>query len=122
VIRGRTGAHRYRVEVARTERQQQIGMMFRRTVPKATGMLFPWNKGPASFWMRNTLVPLDIVYIGPDHRIESIVTAVPLDESPLPSRGPVLAVLELAGGEAKRAGFGVGDRVESPALRAAAKH
>jgi hypothetical protein len=105
--------HSYRVEVAATPRQQATGMMFRKQVPKGTGMLFPFAPPrPAAFYMRNTLVALDLVFIGADGRVRNIVAdAVPLSETPLPSLGPVAAVLELAGGEAARIGLAPGDRV-----------
>jgi uncharacterized membrane protein (UPF0127 family) len=104
---------RYRVEVAATPAQQEIGMMFRTTVPPGTGMIFPMNPPrPASFWMRNTLVSLDLVFIGADGRVRNIVAgAVPRSEVPLNSAGPVAAVLELEGGEAERIGLQPGDRV-----------
>lgn len=104
----------YRVEVAATPQQQATGMMFRRTMPPFTGMLFPTDPPrEASFWMRNTLIPLDLVFIGPNRRIIRIhPRARPLSDDPIPSGGPVIAVLELAGGEAARAGLNVGDRVD----------
>lgn len=114
-IRGQNGqVHRYKVEVAALPAQQEVGMMFRRTIPMGTGMLFPVSPAePKAFWMRNTLIPLDIIFIAPEGRIERIAAnAVPLTEVRIPSRGPVMAVLELAGGEAARAGLKVGDRVE----------
>ncbi len=105
--------HRYQVEVAQTAEQQAIGMMYRHQVPEATGMIFPMNPPrQASFWMRNTLVPLDLLFIGADGRIRNIIAdAVPLSEAPLSSLGEVAAVLELAGGEAARKGIKPGDRV-----------
>lgn len=113
-ITTRTGTHRYTVEVARTAEQQAIGMMHRRSVPPGTGMLFPFSPPrPASFWMRNTLVPLDIIFIRTDGRVLNIeAEAVPLSETMRSSTGPAAAVLELAGGEAKRIGLAPGDRVE----------
>lgn len=111
---GRT--HRYRVEVAETAAQQAHGMMFRTTVPPGTGMIFPMNPPrPAAFWMRNTLVSLDLIFIGADGRVRNIAErAVPRSEALLPSAGPVAAVLELAGGEAERIGLKPGDRVRWP--------
>lgn len=103
----------YRVEVAATPDQQATGMMFRRTMAPATGMLFPMNPPrETAFWMRNTLIPLDLVFIGPDGRIIRIhASARPLNDAPLPSGGKVKAVLELAGGEAARIGLKPGDVV-----------
>lgn len=113
VIEGRGGAHRFRVEVAATPRQQETGMMFRRDVPEGTGMLFPMRPArDISFWMKDTLVPLDIIFVGKDRRILNIAArARPLSRTPLPSAGPAAAVVELGGGEAARLGIGVGDLV-----------
>ncbi|QMW24522.1 DUF192 domain-containing protein [Sandaracinobacteroides saxicola] len=107
------GEHRYRVEVAATPAQQATGMMYRRKVPAGTGMLFPVNPPrSASFWMSNTWVSLDLIFIGADRRVLSIAAnAVPLSESLIDSGGPVIAVLELAGGEAARIGLRPGDKV-----------
>lgn len=106
--------HAYKVEVAATPDQQAHGMMFRTTVPPKTGMLFPLSPPRnAAFWMRNTFVPLDLIFIGSDRRVRNIIAdAVPKSEAMLPSVGPVVAVLELAGGEAQRIGLAPGDRVD----------
>ncbi|MFN3371196.1 MAG: DUF192 domain-containing protein [Sphingomonadaceae bacterium] len=111
---GRT--HRYRVEVAETAAQQAHGMMFRTSVPAGTGMIFPMRPPrPAAFWMQNTLVSLDLVFIGADGRVRNIAErAVPRSEALLASAGPVAAVLELAGGEAERIGLRPGDRIRWP--------
>ena len=105
-------AHRFRVEVARTPAEQAKGLMFRTAMGADEGMLFPRDPpGVASFWMRNTVIPLDIVYIGTDRRILNIANAVPYDETPLTSAGVAAAVLELNGGRAAELGIGPGDRV-----------
>lgn len=103
----------YRVELAETQAQQAIGMMFRKQMPRDTGMLFPMRPArPASFYMRNTYLPLDLIFIGPDRRVLNIgANAVPLSESLVSSAGPVSAVLELRGGEAARIGLKPGDKV-----------
>lgn len=105
--------HRYKVEVAATAEQQATGMMFRTRVPAGTGMIFPMpTPRPASFWMENTLVSLDLVFIGADNRVRNIAAdAVPMSRAALSSFGPVTAVLELAGGEAARIGLKPGDKV-----------
>jgi hypothetical protein len=113
-IEGANGRrHRYRVEVAGTPGQQAIGMMFRRSMAADEGMIFPMNPPrEAAFWMRNTLIPLDLLFIGPDRRIIRIAAmAEPRSERMIPSGGKVIAVLELKGGEAARAGIRAGDRV-----------
>jgi uncharacterized membrane protein (UPF0127 family) len=102
-----------RVELARTPAQQAHGMMGRLEAPPGTGMLFPRSPPQrATFWMRDTPVALDMIFIGPDRRIESIVANVaPLSDAMTSSKGPVIAVLELGAGEARRLGISVGDRV-----------
>ena len=107
------GPHAFRVEVARSEAEQAKGLMFRTAIGPDEGMLFPRTPPDiASFWMRNTVIPLDIVFIGTDHRIINIAAnAVPYDETPLTAKGTTLAVLELNGGRAAELGIGPGDKV-----------
>ena len=108
------GRHAFRVEVARSEAEQAKGLMFRTAMGANEGMLFPRTPPDiASFWMHNTVIPLDIVFIGLDHRIINIAAnAVPYDETPLSAAGTTLAVLELNGGRAAELGIAPGDRVE----------
>lgn len=107
------GVQKFQVEIADSPREREFGMMCRKSMAPNRGMLFIFDRpAPQAFWMRNTLIPLDIIYIGADGRVVSIVrNARPLDESPLPSAGPALAVLELAGGRAAQIGLLPGDRV-----------
>lgn len=118
VIAGKGGRHEFRVEVARTPRQQEVGEMFRTRVPEDSGMLFDWGAAQQSnMWMRNTLVPLDMVFIAADGTIRNIAEdTVPRSLAIIQSEGPVRATLELAGGTAKRLGIVAGDKVLSPAL------
>ena len=104
---------RFRVEVARTPDQQEIGLMFRKTMAANEGMIFPMAPArPASFWMHNTYIPLDIVFVRADGTIASIAAnATPLSDATLESIEPVGAVLELNGGTAARDGIHAGDRV-----------
>lgn len=106
--------HRFRVEVARSDAEQTRGLMFRAAMGADEGMIFPMSPPrAAAFWMKNTVIPLDIIFIGPDRRILNIAAnAVPYSEAPLPSDGAVSAVLELGGGRAAQLGIGPGDRVE----------
>lgn len=106
--------HTFRVEVAGTEAEQEKGLMFRTAMGADEGMIFPMHPArPASFWMHNTVIPLDIIYIGTDGRILNIAAnAVPYSDSPLYSIGPVKGVLELNGGRAAQLGIGAGDLVE----------
>ena len=87
--------------------------MYRKVVPPNRGMLFPFaNELVASFWMKNTLIPLDLIFIRSDGTIARITTAEPLSLSPLISGEPVTSVLEIAGGRAAELGIAPGDRVE----------
>ena len=113
-IRTAAGERQFRVEVADDVSERAVGLMCRLGLLPGTGMLFDFGTPrPASFWMRNTLIPLDMVFIGAGGVIESIhAEARPLDETGVRSRGPVRFVLELAGGSAARLGIRPGDRVE----------
>lgn len=108
-----TGAHRFQVEVAATPAEQQKGLMFRTAMGPDEGMIFP-NDPPQvrSFWMKNTVIPLDIIYIGPDRRVLNIVRGEPYSTASLPSAGPVLNVLELVAGRSEQLGIKPGDPVE----------
>lgn len=107
------GQRRFRVEVAASGAEQEKGLMFRTALGPDEGMIFPMNPPrPAAFWMRNTVIPLDIIFIGADRRILNIAAnAVPYDERPLPSQGLAAGVLEIAGGRAAQLGIVPGDRV-----------
>nr|WP_048846404.1 DUF192 domain-containing protein [Acetobacter indonesiensis] len=113
-----SGKHIFSVELARTPRQQQVGEMFRTQLAPNNGMLFLWSAPQQSdMWMENTLIPLDIVFIAPDHRIQAIAeNAVPRSLAHISSHGVVSATLELAGGTTARLGITVGDKVEAPSL------
>jgi uncharacterized membrane protein (UPF0127 family) len=106
--------HDFRVEIARSGAEQARGLMFRTSMGADEGMIFPMDPPrQAAFWMKNTVIPLDIVFIGVDHRILNIAAnAVPYSEEPLPSVGKVSGVLELNGGRAAALGIGPGDKVE----------
>lgn len=106
--------HAFTVEIAESRIEQAKGLMFRRAMGANEGMVFPFDPPrQASFWMKNTVIPLDIIFIGPDHRILNIeANAVPYSETPRVSRGKAAAVLELNGGRAAQLGIGPGDKVE----------
>ncbi|RMB04914.1 hypothetical protein BXY39_2485 [Eilatimonas milleporae] len=101
------------VETALTPEQQQCGMMFRTSVAPDQGMIFVFPEAKqASFWMRNTLIPLDIIFVRRNGRIANIIeNAEPETLSSRPSKGRVIAVLELAGGQAAELGLKPGDMV-----------
>ena len=105
--------HDFTVEMALTPDQQTIGLMFRTEVPANEGMIFDWGAPrESSMWMRNTLVPLDMLFIAADGRIHRIAErTVPLSLTPIGSGGPVRATLELQGGITERLDIRVGDRV-----------
>ncbi|GBQ20798.1 hypothetical protein AA0472_0247 [Acetobacter estunensis NRIC 0472] len=117
-IRSADGTHDFTVELAKTPHEQEVGEMFRTNVPADQGMLFVWDQPQQSdMWMENTLVSLDIVFIGADGRITSITeNAVPQSLARISSHGPVAATLELQGGLTAKLGITVGDVVMSPAL------
>lgn len=106
--------HDFRVELASSGAEQARGLMFRETLGPDEGMLFPMQPPrQAAFWMRNTVIPLDIIFIGADRRILNIAAdTVPYDETPLPSWGIAAAVLEIPGGRAAELDIGPGDKVE----------
>lgn len=109
--RGKIG---YAVEVAATMQEQARGLMYRTSLPDRGGMIFPMTPPrEASFWMKNTYIPLDIIFIRADGTIARIAAnAVPEDLTPVKSGEPVAAVLEIAGGAAAANGIAEGDRVE----------
>ena len=109
-IKSKNGTHRFTVEVAATPEQQETGMMFRKSVAPNRGMIFPYEPAQeVGFWMKNTLVALDIIYIRADGTIVRITRAEPLDLTPLPSGEPIVAVLEIGGGRAAELGIKEGD-------------
>ena len=109
-IKSKNGVHRFTVEVAATPQQQETGMMFRTSVAPDRGMVFPYEPAQeVAFWMKNTLIPLDIIYIRRDGTIVRITQAQALDLTPLPSGEPITAVLEIGGGRAAELGIKEGD-------------
>jgi hypothetical protein len=113
-IHSANGEHRFTVEVAATPDQQETGMMFRRSVAGDRGMIFPYDPPQeVAFWMKNTLIPLDMIFIRPDGRIGRIAAnAVPESLDPVPSGQPIAAVLEIGGGRSAELGIREGDRVD----------
>ena len=105
--------HLFTVEVAQTPEQQAQGLMNRKSLAPDRGMVFPRDPpGDASFWMKNTLIPLDIIFIRPDGTIARIAeNTVPMSLEPIPSLEPVSAVLEIAGGRSAELGIKPGDKV-----------
>jgi len=105
--------HVFTVEVAATEQQQDTGLMFRTSVPANTVMLFPWPQPQISeMWMKNTIEPLDMVFIGADGTVKAIAeNTVPYSLRVISSGVPVLATLELQSGITATLDINVGDKV-----------
>jgi uncharacterized membrane protein (UPF0127 family) len=104
--------HRFTVEVAATPDQQEHGLMNRQSLDPDRGMIFPYDTPQqVSFWMKNTLIPLDMVFVRPDGTIARIENAVALNLEPVSSLEPVNLVLEIPGGRAAELGIKPGDRV-----------
>jgi hypothetical protein len=118
-LRTTTGEHVVAIEIAETDAQKSLGLMYRTSVPELTGMLFPYDHPQEiTMWMRNTYVSLDMVFIKGDgivHRIETHTE--PLSERIIASQGPVTAVLELVAGSAERLKLKPGDRVLHPIFK-----
>jgi uncharacterized protein len=110
------GKQHFTIEEAKTPEQMTQGLMYRRALPADAGMLFEYeHPQPAAFWMKNTLIPLDMLFIGADGTVLDIhERAVPLSLEPIGTDQPVLAVLELNGGTVSRLGIKRGDRVDHP--------
>ena len=106
--------HRFKAEVAATPEAQAQGLMFRTELPDDEAMIFPRDgTGIASFWMKNTPIPLDIIFLGPDMRIMNIAAnTVPYSLDSVSAAGPTGAVLEIRGGLAEELGLRPGDLVE----------
>lgn len=115
-IRSGARSHVFTVEVAASEGQQTQGMMFRESLAPDHGMLFPFPfPRPASFWMKNTLIPLDMIFIRADGSIARILmNRSPGALEPMGVEEPVTAVLEIAGGRSTQLGINEGDRVSWP--------
>ncbi len=114
-----SGTIEFVVEVAATQISRARGLMFRRSLDPGAGMLFDYGYDKlVQFWMKDTYIPLDMLFIKSDGRISSIAhRAVPHSRTIIPSQGLVRAVLELNGGTAERLGIRAGDRVLHPIFR-----
>lgn len=100
------------LELAATEPERELGLMNRKALKPYDGMAFFFpNTAPRKFWMKNTLIPLDMLFVDEAGSIVYIVTGKPLSEEPVGPRGPVATVIELDGGRAAKSGIAVGDKV-----------
>jgi hypothetical protein len=113
IIATRDAEHRFTVELARTPAEMERGLMYRDRLAPDHGMLFLYDEErPASFWMKNTLIPLDLIFADSTGRIVQIAErAVPLSTALISSDRAVRAVLEVNGGTADRLHIGIGDRL-----------
>jgi len=111
-----TGVHAFNVELATTDQERERGLMYRKELPQGQGMLFDFfTDQPVSFWMHNTYISLDLMFIRSDGRIMRIAeSAEPMSDNLIPSGAPVRAVLEVIAGTARELGIKAGDKVINP--------
>ncbi len=120
VARTDAGEQRFQVEVADTPEERSRGLMFRERMPENQGMLFVFPESlPVGFWMQNTILPLDLLFVAEDGEVRAILPGVPFSTETISPGEPVRFVLELNAGTAARAGIGVGDRLSHPIIDAA---
>jgi uncharacterized membrane protein (UPF0127 family) len=115
-IVSKSGVHVFTVELAVNDEQRGRGLMYRKELAQGHGMLFDFqNDQPVSFWMHNTFIPLDMIFIAGDGRITHIAeNAQPQSDRLIPSNGPVRAVLEVIAGTVHALGIAPGDKVAHP--------
>jgi uncharacterized membrane protein (UPF0127 family) len=121
VVKSETGDHAFTVEVVDTPELRAKGLMYRQELAPDAGMLFDFkDERPVSFWMMNTYIPLDMIFITSAGEIANVhVNARPHDTTSIPSEGPVQYVLEIPGGRSVELGIKAGDAVEHPRIGAA---
>lgn len=112
----KSGVQVFTVEVAKTDHERATGLMYRKELPEGRGMLFDFSpEQQVSMWMKNTFIPLDMIFVRSDGRILRIAeNTTPQSEKIIPSGGLVKGVIEVAGGTAKKYGIAPGDRVGHP--------
>lgn len=117
-LRGDWGQAHFTVEVADDAQEQAKGLMFRENLPKSAGMLFVYDSPRhARFWMKNTLIPLDMIFLDQTGQVLRIAqNARPLDETPIDGGDGVLMILEINGGLANGLGISVGSQLRHPAI------
>ena len=116
VLHTTTGDFAFSVEVVDTPAGREKGLMYRTELAKDAGMLFDFKREqPVAFWMQNTLIPLDMVFIAADGTVKSVhANARPMDTTSIPSGGPVQFVLEIPGGRSAEIGLKAGDMMDHP--------
>ena len=117
-LRGAWGQARFSVEIVDTEETRALGLMHRERLPRSAGMLFIYDAPTEpSFWMRNTLIPLDMVFVNPQGQVTRIhPDAIPHDTTPIPGGPNVLMVLEINGGLSRTLGMTEGSELRHPRL------
>ena len=122
VLHTATGDFAFSVEVVDTAESRAKGLMYRTELAKDAGMLFDFKQEqPVAFWMQNTLIPLDMVFVAADGTVKSVhVNARPMDTTSIPSGAPVQFVLEIPGGRSTEIGLKAGDTMEHPRVTAGA--
>jgi uncharacterized protein len=115
LIDGANGPVKFNVEMANDPQSQEYGLMFRKSLAANSGMLFDFHTTvQTTFWMKNTLIPLDMIFIKMDGTISSVAPdAVPMTTTPVPSTEPIRAVLEIGGGRAAQFGIYPGEKVHN---------
>jgi uncharacterized membrane protein (UPF0127 family) len=118
-IVSKSGVHVFSVEMATTEQERETGLMYRKELPEGRGMLFDFSpEQQVSMWMKNTFIPLDMIFIRSDGRILRIAeNTEPQSEKIIPSGGLTKGVLEVIGGTAKKYGIEPGDQVAHPLFK-----
>jgi uncharacterized protein len=117
VVLGGGEGHRFTIEIAETPEQQARGLMFRQEMDDDHGMLFVFSvTRPASFWMQNTPLPLDLIFIGEDGRVVSVEEGEPFSTRPIGPPEPVRFVLEINAGIAQETGIAPGTRLSHPRI------
>jgi len=118
-IASKSGVHSFLVELAVNDTQRAQGLMYRKELPEGRGMLFDFQQEQdVGFWMKNTYIPLDMIFIRADGKIRRIAANTePLSERTVRAGGPVRYVLEVIGGTARKLGIAPGDKVTGGALR-----
>jgi uncharacterized membrane protein (UPF0127 family) len=119
-LRGDWGTARFTVELAQTREEISVGLMNRPSMPASAGMLFVYEAPRAAyFWMKNTLIPLDMLFVSPEGVVSKVhENAVPLDETVIPGGDNVQYVLEINGGMAARLGIAAGSELRHPSIPA----
>jgi uncharacterized membrane protein (UPF0127 family) len=109
----KSGVQTFSVELAKTDQERMTGLMYRKSLPEGYGMLFDFSpEQDVSMWMKNTYIPLDMIFIRSDGRISRIAeNTTPMSEAIISSGGPAKGVLEVPGGTARKLGIAPGDQV-----------